>query len=80
MIKAKLISNDKGIIGGLNFVKMTFKILDKSIKFVSKVSDGSRIKKGQIIAIVKGNSKNILIGEKCSFKFLVTYFWNCNKN
>ena len=64
MIKVKLISNDNGVIGGLKFVKMTFKILDKSIRFTSKVSDGSKIKKGQIIGIVKGNAKNILIGER----------------
>ena len=33
VIKAKLISNDNGIIGGLNFVKSTFRILDNKIKF-----------------------------------------------
>ena len=70
MIKVKLISNDNGVIGGLKFVKMTFKILDKSIRFTSKVSDGSKIKKGQIIGIVKGNAKNILIGERVALNFL----------
>ncbi len=49
IIKANLISNDNGVIGGLRFVKMTFKILDKSIKFTSKVSDGSKIKRGQVM-------------------------------
>ena len=70
MIKVKLISNDNGVIGGLKFVKMTFKILDKGIRFTSKVSDGSKIKKGQIIGIVKGNAKNILIGERVALNFL----------
>ena len=70
MIKVKLISNDNGVVGGLKFVKMTFKILDKSIRFTSKVSDGSKIKKGQIIGIVKGNAKNILIGERVALNFL----------
>ena len=70
MIKVNLISNDNGVIGGLKFVKMTFKILDKSIRFTSKVSDGSKIKKGQIIGIVKGNAKNILIGERVALNFL----------
>ena len=69
-IKANLISNDNGVIGGLKFVKMTFKILDKGIRFTSKVSDGSKIKKGQIIGIVKGNAKNILIGERVALNFL----------
>ena len=47
-IKAKLISNDKGIIAGLEFAKNTFKLIDKKIKFVSNKKDGSRIKKGDI--------------------------------
>ena len=69
-IKAKLISNDKGIIAGLEFAKNTFKLIDKKIKFVSNKKDGSRIKKGDIIAIVIGNSKNILIGERVALNFL----------
>ena len=31
--KAKLISNQNGIIGGLKFVIQTFKLIDKKIKF-----------------------------------------------
>ena len=31
--KVKLISNQKGIIGGLEFAKQTFKLIDKKIKF-----------------------------------------------
>ena len=34
--KIKLISNQKGIIGGLEFAKQTFKLIDKKIKFVPK--------------------------------------------
>ena len=70
IIKANLISNDNGIIGGIKFVKMTFKILDKKIKFTSKISDGSKIKKGQVIGVLKGNVKNILIGERVALNFL----------
>ena len=31
--KVKLITNQKGIIGGLEFAKETFNLLDKNIKF-----------------------------------------------
>ena len=34
--KVKLISNQKGIIGGLKFAKETFNLLDKNIKFHKK--------------------------------------------
>ena len=34
--KVKLISDQKGIIGGLEFAKQTFKLIDKKIKFKTK--------------------------------------------
>ena len=34
--KVKLVSNETGIIGGLEFAKETFKLIDKKIKFKAK--------------------------------------------
>ena len=41
--KVKLISNQKGIIGGLEFAKETFNLLDKNIKFQIKKKEGSKV-------------------------------------
>jgi nicotinate-nucleotide pyrophosphorylase (carboxylating) len=68
--KAKLLSNQSGIIGGLEFAKQTFKLIDKKIKIKIKKKEGSKIKKGDLIAIVEGNIKNILIGERVALNFL----------
>ena len=68
--KVKLISNQKGIIGGLEFAKQTFKLIDKKIKFIPKKKEGSSIKKGDVIAIIEGNIKNILTGERVALNFL----------
>ncbi len=69
-IKANLLSNQAGIIGGLDFVKQTFKLIDKKIKIKIKTKEGSKIKKGDLIAIIEGNIKNILIGERVALNFL----------
>ena len=66
----KIISNQNGIIGGIQFAKSTFKIFDNKIQFHIKKRDGSQIKKGQIIAMIKGDSKNILICERVALNFL----------
>ena len=68
--KAKLISNQNGIIGGLKFVIQTFKLIDNKIKIKIKKKEGSRIKKGDLIATIEGNIKNILIGERVALNFL----------
>ena len=69
-IKAKIISNSAGIIGGLDLAKQTFKIVDKKILFKIKKKEGSKIKKKQIIAVIHGNVKNILTGERVALNFL----------
>ena len=69
-IKAKIVSNSSGIIGGLNIAKQTFKIIDKKILFKIKKKEGSRIKNNQVIAEVFGNVKNILTGERVALNFL----------
>ncbi len=68
--KIKLISNERGIIGGLEFAKQTFNLLDKKIKFISKKKEGSSINKGSIVAVVEGKIKNILMGERVALNFV----------
>ena len=53
--KVKLLSNQAGTIGGLEFVIQTFKLVDKKIKIKIKKKEGSQIKKGDLVAIVEGN-------------------------
>ena len=69
-ITVKLISNQNAIIGGLLFAKQTFALIDDKIKFVIKKKDGSFIKKGQLVALIKGKAKNILIAERVALNFL----------
>ena len=54
----------------MELAENTFKIIDKKIKFLSKKKDGQQIKKGDLIAIIIGDIKNILIGERVALNFL----------
>ena len=69
-IVAKLISNQKAVIGGLEFGKQAFKLIDKNTKFILKKKEGSYVKKNDLIAIIKGKAQNILIGERVALNFI----------
>ena len=69
-IKAKLIINEPAIIGGLEFAKQTFKLVDRNIKFIIKKKEGSFIKKGSVAVIIQGDSKSILTGERTALNFI----------
>ena len=70
IITVKLISNQNAVVAGLLFAKQTFSLIDNKIKFIIKKKDGSRIKKGSLVALIKGKAKNILIAERVALNFL----------
>ena len=70
ILTIKLISNQSAIVGGLLFAKQAFALIDDKIKFIIKKKDGSRVKKGNLVALIKGNAKNILIAERVALNFL----------
>jgi len=70
IIKIKLLSNQNAIIGGLLFAKTAFSLIDNKIKFKIKKKDGSKVKKGSLVATIEGKAKNILIAERVALNFL----------
>ena len=69
-IKAKIISNQNCVIGGLSFAKEAFKYSDKKVVFKSNSKDGRKINKGKVVAIVYGKAKGILRSERVALNFL----------
>ena len=69
-IKAKIISNQNCVIGGLNYAKEAFRLSDKKVNFKAKTKDGKKIKKGKVVAIVYGKAKGILKSERVALNFL----------
>ena len=70
IVTIKLISNQNAIVGGLLFAKEAFSLIDAKIKFIIKKRDGFRVKKGSLVALIKGKAKNILIAERVALNFL----------
>ncbi len=68
--KVKLIANQNAVVGGIEFAKQTFRLIDHKLKFIIKKKEGSLVKKGNIIATIEGNIKNILTGERVALNFI----------
>jgi len=68
--KVKLIANQNAVVGGIEFAKQTFSLIDHKLKFIIKKKEGSLVKKGNIIATIEGNVKNILTGERVALNFI----------
>ncbi len=70
IVTVKLIANQSAIVAGLLFAKEAFSLIDNKIKFIIKKKDGTGVKKGNLVALIKGKAKNILIAERVALNFL----------
>ena len=62
--KAKLLVKDDGIIAGVEFAKMVFNYVDKDLKVITFIEDGSQVKYGDVVFNVSGSSQSILKAER----------------
>jgi nicotinate-nucleotide pyrophosphorylase (carboxylating) len=69
-IKAVLKAKEDCILCGLQVFELVFKILDKEIKFSSKLKDGDKVKTSDIIGIIEGKASVILTGERTALNFI----------
>ena len=67
---AELICKQDGIICGLYVFKRTFELLDDTAKVTFKVKDGDEVKNGQLLAVVEGDIRALLSGERTALNYL----------
>ena len=68
--EAYYIAKDNGVLCGIEIAKRVFEILDENILFDIKIKDGEEVRKGDIIAEMKGSTKNLLKGERTALNLL----------
>ena len=68
--EAYYVAKDDGVLCGIDIAKRVFKLLDDSIVFDTKISDGEKVKKGDILAEMKGSTKTLLKGERTALNLL----------
>ncbi|MCK9613328.1 MAG: carboxylating nicotinate-nucleotide diphosphorylase [Bacteroidales bacterium] len=68
--KMKLLVKEDGIIAGIEIAKKVFNAVDNEIVFNEFISDGDEIKKGDIVFIVTGNCRSMLIAERTMLNYM----------
>lgn len=67
---ASLSAKEGFILAGLPFAERTFHLVDRGIKFRSLKREGSRVKRGEMLATVRGKTKSILMAERVMLNIL----------
>lgn len=68
--EVQLIAKADGVIAGLDVFARTFELLDPSSEVCPKVHDGDEVKVGQLLALVRGDARALLSGERVALNFL----------
>ena len=68
--EVELICKQDGIIAGLDVFKRVFELLDEKTEFECFRKDGDTVKKGERIAVVRGDIRVLLSGERTALNFL----------
>lgn len=68
---AQLLCKEEGTIAGIYIFSRVFQLLDSDISVETFVSDGDEVKYGQLAAVVSGDIRAILSGERTALNFLL---------
>ena len=68
--QVELICKQDGIVAGLQVFCRVFELLDDTVSFEMYAKDGDAVKKGELMAVVTGDIRALLSGERTALNFL----------
>ena len=70
MARGEFIARSPGVVAGLDVAAYVFTVIDPSLVFEARASDGDRIDSGMRLAEVKGRARSILTAERTALNLL----------
>ena len=68
--KAKMVAKADGVIAGLPVAEMVFRKLDPDLIWNEQISEGGKVKKGDVLVEFEGTYRALLTGERTALNFL----------
>ncbi|MCI8363725.1 MAG: carboxylating nicotinate-nucleotide diphosphorylase [Eubacterium sp.] len=68
--EVQLICKQDGIIAGLGIFSRVFQLLDAAVEIELKCQDGDMVKEGQLMAVLRGDIRVLLSGERVALNYL----------
>lgn len=68
--EAQLICKENGVIAGMDIFERVFELLDETMEVDKFAADGDTVEKGEVLAVVRGDIRVILSGERTALNYL----------
>lgn len=68
--QVELICKQDGIVAGMGVFQRVFELLDDTVSFDLRVKDGDEVKRGDLMAVITGDIRALLSGERTALNYL----------
>ncbi len=68
--KGEFLCKQAGVVAGLEVASLVFRYCDHSVTLVPAIADGGTAQAGQVIAMIDGDARSLLRGERTALNFL----------
>lgn len=69
-MRAELVAKEDFVLSGIDVARRVFRLLDESIAFEKLMEDGQSVRRGDVLAWLKGEASTLLQGERVALNLL----------
>lgn len=70
LMRGQIIAKQDGVIAGLDVAQAVYLEVDPQVDFCPQVEEGTRVTRGQVLALVSGRTRSLLTAERTALNFL----------
>jgi nicotinate-nucleotide pyrophosphorylase (carboxylating) len=70
MARAELVAKEDFVLAGIAVARRVFELLDTQVAFEELIKDGQTVKRGEVLAWLKGDAASLLQGERVALNLL----------
>ena len=70
LARAELVAKEEFLLAGIGVARRVFELLDEQVAFECLVEDGLAVKRGEVLAWLKGDAASLLQGERVALNLL----------
>jgi nicotinate-nucleotide pyrophosphorylase (carboxylating) len=70
MARAELVAKEDFVLAGIAVARRVFELLDAQVAFEALIKDGQTVKRGEVLAWLKGDAASLLQGERVALNLL----------
>jgi nicotinate-nucleotide pyrophosphorylase (carboxylating) len=65
-----IIAKDEFVLAGMPFARRAFCLIDQGVEFNAEKGEGSRVKRGEVLATLRGRTRSLLMAERVALNIL----------